>query len=88
MFFAQESGRDKETKSQREEEWERGRVGERKRRREDLSLPGRIFLLACGDTVELRGWRGCVFEREKQKGIEEPNASIPFSTIFVSAILI
>ena len=45
MFFAQESGRDKETKSQREEEWERGRVGERKRRREDLSLPGWIVLL-------------------------------------------
>ena len=27
-------------------------------------------------------------EWEKEKGIEEPNPSIPFSTIFVSAILI
>ncbi|MDD7726315.1 MAG: hypothetical protein PUJ30_00210, partial [Bacteroidales bacterium] len=57
----------------REEEW--------KRRREDLSLPGWIVLLACGDTVESRGWCGCVLSGKKEKGIEEPNASIPFSTM-------
>ena len=80
------------SKKQRNKESKRGRVGERKRRREDLSLPGWIVLLACGDTVELRGWSECVEHElcgwcecvvngKKEKGIEEPNASIPFSTM-------